>query len=492
MKQKQKYQRFKIKSNLSWLNDLPTRIKSVYLDQLLWKDCFNEVHNTYKRFFFKRKLKKREHVGIWGWNTWCGVHVLPVLVGKRIKTILKNTIEVGFNNLEPNTGLLPHAVIHEDRNFASKPTYKCYGGEHGEAYNLDNILCWAKMAMEYFLQTQELEWFLPKLQVIQHNLDFILDNFTNKFNPVLIYAGIEGDWTECTDWILDNANVNVNFLRTLLLFINSIKRIKQSKKGHYRQIKNLSIAQYQHIYNEMRTSFNNPVEKGGFWSKELGYYIHGNDGKGEIVHGDKYFESTANYFALLWNITEKSQEKILWEYIESHKTQIEMPYPVLTNFHPRTSARRKKYGKTVTNGDIWMVLGAHAAAARLQNGEIKQGTDMYKAIVDYELEHGVLHNCIYQDGSVNDSWDPEIANYGSLYVPLVLGVLGIDAVGNGLKFRLQPLEHMENLKMDFFITGKSYSFNLKWDNGVFWGGKIYERNNQTIKQIEKPDFLLHI
>ena len=52
---------------------------------------------------------------------------------------------------------------------------------------------------------------------------------------------------------------------------------------------------------------------------------------------------------------------------------MEVPYPVLTNYLPRTGARRTNYGKTVTNGDIWMVLGAHAAATRSQSGFPERG-----------------------------------------------------------------------------------------------------------------------
>ena len=70
---------------------------------------------------------------------------------------------------------------------------------------------------------------------------------------------------------------------------------------------------------------------------------------------------------------------------------MEVLYPVLTNYLPRTGAQRTNYGKTVTNGDIWMVLGAHAAATRLQSGFLKEGTEMFKIIVDYEREHGMLH-----------------------------------------------------------------------------------------------------
>ena len=108
------------------------------------------------------------------------------------------------------------------------------------------------------------------------------------------------------------------------------------------------------------------------------------------VHGDKYFEATVNYCALLWNIAPEEYSQRIWEYLNLHHKPMEVPYPVLTNYLPRTGDRRTNYGKTVTNGDIWMVLGAHAAATRLQSGFLKEGTEMFKIIVDYEREHGML------------------------------------------------------------------------------------------------------
>ncbi|NMC07583.1 MAG: hypothetical protein GYA24_20385, partial [Candidatus Lokiarchaeota archaeon] len=402
---------FSISSNLPWLDGIPGRIQSVYLGKLFKNGVYNEIHCTYKRFLWWKRLVSSEHVGVWGWNSWCGIHAFPLLTGGELAGIYKATVDTGFDRTEPSTGLLPHAVLHKDGAFGSQTEYRCYGGQHGESYNLDNMLCWAKMAMEYFLIAGDKRWFTPaKLATIISTVNHVLDASRERFNPLLVEAGVEGDWTECTDWTLDNANVNVNLIETLRLLLES--QVLLGEKGTDRD--------YHGTRDALIAAFNAPVKDGGFWDSAAGHYIHGNDGKGETVHGEAYFESTANYFALLWGIAPESIRRRIWDYIDAHRVPLELPWPVLTNLGPRTGARRKNYGRTVTNGDVWMVLGAHAAAARLQDGYIKEGTQMYKAIVDYEAREGVLHNCLYPASkSVNDSWDPEIANYGALYAPLV-------------------------------------------------------------------------
>jgi hypothetical protein len=435
---------FLIESNLSWLNYLPERIQSVYWGKFYHFGVFNELYNKYSRRFFRRKLLSTKPVGVWGWNTWCGVHVLPLLTRGTFSEALTRTIDVGFNRLEPGTGLLPHAIVHKNDIFGSEPTYRCYGGEHGEAYNLDNMMCWAKMAMEYFLVTNDSTWFThEKFKIICHTLDFILDSARNKFNPFLVFGGIEGDWTECTEWELDNSNINVNLLNALQLLI------EVQKCTGYKSPKNDYSLEYAKIFGE----FIKPYSEGGFWDGKQGYFIHGNDGKGDTIHGDKYFESTVNYFSLLWGIGNETQHQMINQYLDNKHSQIETPYPVLTNYLPRTGARRKNYGETVTNGDVWMVLGAHAAAARLLHGNSGVATEMYRTIVEYETKHGTLHNCIYQHGRVNDTWSPEIANYGALYAPLVLGILGLQLKGEGLEFHLHPLKDMNYLKIRIYPYG---------------------------------------
>ncbi|MHA1682900.1 MAG: hypothetical protein ACTSUE_18320 [Promethearchaeota archaeon] len=461
---------FTIKSNLGWFDKVPGKIKEIYLDQLRWNGAFNEVHLKYKKpLFGKRKVTERTFAGVWGWNSWCGIHTFPLLCGPGIMDIYKATVDVGFTHLEGGTGLLPHAVIHENGIFASQPTYKCYGGIHDEAYNLDNMLCWAKMAMEYFLATTDKIWFdETKLGIVCTTVDYILDNLMEKYNPQLVYTGIEGDWTENTNWEGDNANTNANMLDTLDLLIKCESLLGQKVGKH----------DYQESYDQIWHSFNNDVSEGGLWCDEKGYYVHGNDGKGGKIYGDTYFESTVNYLSMLWNIVPDDHASKIWSFIDMHHDEIELPFPVLTNYKPRVNARRMHYKKTVTNGDIWMVLGAHAAAARLQYGYLKDGTAMYKAILDYLSAKGYLHNNIYPDGKVNDSWDPEVANNGAMFAPITFGILGVKYHAQGLEFNLMNLIGLESLEMDFFFDGKKHSIIVKWGDGEFTRATISDGSSE--------------
>ncbi|MHA1338577.1 MAG: hypothetical protein ACTSRZ_02440 [Promethearchaeota archaeon] len=482
---------FQIDSNLDYLNNIADYISKIYLKKLVYNNAFNEIHNEFKKRLFKRKLVKSEYVGVWGWNSWCGIHIFPLLTSNKIMEIYKNTVDVGFSHLEPENGILPHAVLHKNGIFAGEPTYKCYGGIHGEDYNIDNILCWAKMAMEYFLATNDYEWFnSQKMTIISTTVDFFLNNYRAKYNPALLYSGIEGDWTECTNWELDNSDINVNMLRTLELLIECEKIFGKSYSN--------SNFNYKDIFNEILQNFNKPIEEGGFWHNKLGFYVHGNDGKGIHIEGDKYFESTVNYFSILWNFAPENYSKRIFEYLNKHHEEIENPkpvyVPVLTNYKPRTNARRKNYGKTVTNGDIWVVLGAHATAARLKKGFIDIGTKMYKAILKHSQDHGFFHNSIYLNGSVNDSWDPEVANNGAPYPPLIYGLLGIELKAEGIKFKISCLKNIKSLKMILFLFQIPHYFEISWtsDNTNFKQAIVAKLNENYYSNLTaiKPNSLL--
>ncbi len=467
---------FKIYSGDPLLDAIPSRLETVYMQQLLHNDTFNECYNKYKRKWFKKERISRRFIGIWGWNSWCGIHALNLLTGKNFRRILRNTIDVGFQHTESTTGMLPHAVLHNNDVFASQTEFKCYSGKNGEAYNLDNIICWAKMAMEYYLASADHEWFESKLPTIETTINYILDNFRSKFNDKLIEIGIEGDWTECTNWELDNANVNVNIIEALRLLIESINLLKKS---------NANLQRYQSIRSQLIEEFNKDIAAGGFWHPEKHYFVHGNDGTGANIHGDKYFESTANYFALLWNIANDKNKKELWTYIDSVSKKLEFPYPVLTNLYPRTGSRRQNYGFTVTNGDVWMVLGAHAAAARMQAGYLDIGSKMYNAILEYENREGVLHNCIYFKNRVNDTWDPEIANYGALYVPFVFGILGAQTTADGLELNVKRYLNIKRLQTNLYFRDSEIRIDIEFvNNNSIVGNLEIKRPNNSIENIE--------
>ncbi len=444
-----------LETEAAWLDHIHQVIQTVFLNQLTHRERFCELHTD--------RNGVRKPVGIWGWNTWCGIHDMTPLVGESVHSIMRNTFDEGLNRTERGTGLLPHAIlIDSDGRIGycdgkERVEYRTYSGIHGEDYCLDNIICWAKMILEFFLYTRDREWFtLDKLARIERSTDYILDDLRSAYNPALIESGIEGDWTENTNWHADNSNNNVCMVQCLdqLVQVESIfGRDAQSER-------------YQAIGREIRSHFCAGVDEGGFWLADKGFFIHGNDGAGKRTYGERYFESTANYFSILWDVASPRQADGIWRYLDLHP-EIELPYPVLTNHNPRDSARRMNYGHTVTDGDIWLTLGSHAAAARLRSGHRSKATEMYRAIVEYERREGTIHNNIYPDGTSNLSWSPEIGNYGSLFTPLVEGVLGIRPIDQGLLVQPLALEGMRHLRtmIPLSYAGKAFHLDISWKAG---------------------------
>ena len=454
-----------IDSDVNWFDHIHSRIKSVFLDQLTYQGCFAEVHCP------DESSPTKYHAGIWGWNTWCGIHDMIPLAEPEVCQIMQNTFELGLRHVEPETGLLPHTIIIGPQGtIGSVIEYRTYSGAHGEGYNLDNIICWAKMMLEFVLYTRNLQWFTTeKLAIVEGSINYILDNLRKSYNPHLIAAGIEGDWTENTNWEADNANVNVNMHHCLQLLAGVESLFGSVEK----------VEKYLQIADDISLAYNLLSSRGGFWDEKRGHYIHGNDGKGERIYGDDYFETTANIFAILWGTADQEKTSSIWKFIDSHP-EIELPYPVLTNLYPRSSPRRPDYGHSVSNGDTWFTLGAHAAVARFCSGYIDRATRMFKAIIDYELKEGTIHNNIYPDGSVNADWSPEMANYGSLFTILTEGLLGLRPTSEGLLIHPYPLGGMSYLKMlkPLYYAGKPFYLNVK-----FGGQKLIR---VRVKAVSRP------
>ncbi len=442
-------------SDVKWLDHIPSRVESVFLKHLTHRGRFCEVHVD--------EARGKKPVGIWGWNTWCGIHDMTPLVGAAVHDIMRKTLDEGLSHTEPGTGLLPHCVPIDDdgrigyRQGEKRVEYRTYGGVHGEDYCLDNIICWAKMILEFFLYTRDRKWFrTEKLKAVERSTDFILESLRPAYNPSLIESGIEGDWTENTNWHADNSNNNVCMVQCLDL-LSEVEALLKRKRMRDR---------YREIVEEIRSQFRRDAREGGFWWDPKGHFLHGNDGAGRRIYGEAYFESTANYFSILWKVATPEQSARIWSYVDEHP-EIEEPYPVLTNYLPRNAARRMNYGHTVTDGDIWLTLGAHAAVARLRSGYTRKATRMFKAIVDYELKEGTIHNNIYPDGTSNKDWSPEIGNYGSIFTLLVEGVLGLSPRAEGLLIAPMRLEGMGALRTVSPLTyaGKRFYLEVSWKGG---------------------------
>jgi hypothetical protein len=444
-----------ISSDQDWFNHVHSRIESVFLGQLTHRGRFCEL---------RMDEGGKRPVGIWGWNTWCGIHDLTPLAGEEVHRVMRSTFDEGLSRPEGGTGLLPHAVpIDEDgrigyREGREETYYRTYSGVHGEDYCLDNVICWAKMALEFFLYTRDRGWFdRDRLGAIETSTDYILDELRSAYNPALVESGIEGDWTENSDWHADNSLNNACLLQCLDQLVQ-VEQIfgREARKDRYSE-----------VAASIREAFRADSTQGGFWHEGRGWFLHGNDGGGARVYGDGYFESSANYFSMLWEIASREQEARIWNYVDSNP-EIESPFPVMTNHLPRNHARRMSYGQTVTDGDVWMTLGGHATAARLRAGYATEATRMYKSIIEYELQEGTLHNSIRADGSVDDKWSPEIGNYGAIFTPLVEGVLGLRPEARGLCIAPTPLDGMSRLATEIPLTyaGREFLINIRWKGGT--------------------------
>ena len=152
-----------VASEIDWLDHVRERIDSVFLEKLTHHERFCELRND--------REERGRPVGIWGWNTWCGIHDMTPLGDRRVHQVMKNTVDEGLSRTEPGTGLLPHAVPIDDdgrigfRNGVEETYYRTYSGVHGEDYCLDNTTCWAKMALELFLYTMDRDWFLSLIHI---------------------------------------------------------------------------------------------------------------------------------------------------------------------------------------------------------------------------------------------------------------------------------------------------------------------------------------
>lgn len=344
-----------------------------------------------------------------------------------------------------------------------------------DLYNLSGDLIWVS---NYKTTCEKaLDYMLKRDSNGNHLVEMMTDSHSEKKGS---------DWIDIIWASFENAFVNAKLYHALTLWADVEKQLGDQKKANY----------YSYYASELKTSFNKPIEKGGFWNTKNKWYVHWLD-KDKSVHGDNLVVPV-NFMAIVYGLCDDTIKRnaILDKIEEQTRKENLFFWPIC--LYPYAVGEGNDWQfpfPNYENGDIflsWGSIGVEAYSAYKPELALKY--------VDNVLSRYEKDGLAFQRyGRVNqEGLGDDILSGNSLaLVGLYKAIYGINPLYNRLYLnphltgKLAGTELIYNFRQDklkiglspdnYYISNKQFKIRSKSDFG------FYSEKNELVYFREKTD-----
>lgn len=216
---------------------------------------------------------------------------------------------------------------------------------------------------------------------------------------------------------------------------------------------------YRGFAARCKTSFNKPVEEGGFWSSENKWYVYWRD-KDDVIHGDNLV-TPVNFMAIAYGICDdrNRQEAILGRIENLMKNENLFMWPI--SFFPY----REGEGSGVNfpfpnyeNGDIFLAWGEVGIRA-YENYDPSIAVKYIRNVLKQYETDGLAfqrYDRLKQEGQGNDI----LANNCLSVVGLYRNIYGIQPKHNRLLLDPHLTDELNGTKLKYWLRDQYYDINL--------------------------------
>jgi hypothetical protein len=152
---------------------------------------------------------------------------------------------------------------------------------------------------EVFNLSGDLEWVRKHKKSTETVLEYLLKRDTNKNNLVEVMTDSHtekrgSDWIDIIWASFENAFINAKLYYALVQWSDVEKQLGDNEKAGY----------YADFAVKLKTSFNKPIEEGGFWDPKNKWYVYWRD-KDNSIHGNNLV-TPVNFMAIAYGICDDS------------------------------------------------------------------------------------------------------------------------------------------------------------------------------------------
>lgn len=327
---------------------------------------------------------------------------------------------------------------------------------------------------ELYDQTGDLGWVKMHQQTCEHALDWILqrDSDHNGLVEMMTDSTAQkrgSDWIDIIWASYENAFVNAKLYHALVLWAAIEKQLGNIEKEKY----------YTGFARKLKTAFNQPTTKGGFWDEENKCYIHWRD-KGGSLHG-RNMVTPVNFMAIGYDICDdETRKKIILDNIEMQMQKENLFFWPLCmySYAPGEGNDWQFPFPRYENGDLflsWGAIGVKAYASYRPELALKY----VKNILDQYAKDGLAFQRYGRRGQ-NGLGDDILAGNSLAVVGLYQAIYGINPLYN--RFYLNPhiTPELAGTQLKYQYRKQLLTIDLSTDQ--------YSVSDGRFKIISKEDF----
>ena len=353
--------------------------------------------------------------------------------------------------------------------FTDKGFYEAQWG-----YLLDSNPDLVTNVAELYDQTGDLAWVKTHQLSCEKALEWIMkrDSNDNGLVEMITDSHLQkrgSDWIDIIWAAYENAFVNAKLYHALVLWADIERQLGNASKQQT----------YLAFAGKLKTSFNLPVSKGGFWDDEKKCYIHWREKDG-TGHGNNMV-TPVNFMAIAYDICDdKARTKTILDQIERQMQQEQLFFwPIcLYSYAPGEGNDWQFPFPNYENGDLflsWGAVGVKAYAAYDPGLALKY----VKNVLAQYAKDGLAfqrYGRAKQDGLGDD-----ILSGNSLsVVGLYQSVYGINPLYNRLYLDPHITGELAGTQIFYLYRGQQLSINLDMQQ--------YAVSNNNFKIISGADF----
>ncbi len=169
-------------------------------------------------------------------------------------------------------------------------------------YLLDSNPDYVTNVSELYDQNGDMDWVRTHQLSCERALDWIIQRDKNNNSLVEMITDStaqkrSSDWIDIIWASYENAFVNAKLYHALTLWAHIEEQLGNTQKAN----------EYKNFAEKLKTTFNKPVEQGGFWDEQNKCYIHWRDKDGSL-HG-RNMVIPVNFMAIAYNICDDDRRK---------------------------------------------------------------------------------------------------------------------------------------------------------------------------------------
>ena len=352
-------------------------------------------------------------------------------------------------------------------------TYTAHGFYEVQwGYLMDSQPDYVIVVAEHFQNTGDLDWVKGQKAACERALDYLLKRDSNE-NGLLEMINTSHSEGKSSDWIdviwasFENALVNAEMYEALNLWAEVEEVLQDSVRASY----------YLAAAEKLKISFNKPLEDGGFWNPEKGWYVYWRD-KDNSVHGDNLV-MPVNICAIAYGICSDSVR--IASILNQMETQMQKEnlffWPLcFYSFAPGEGQSGQYPFPTYENGDIFLSWGEVAVRAYARYSPAIALKYVKNVLNRYEQDGLAFQR--YLRANQQGAGDDILGGNSMAVVGLYRNIYGIRPLHNGLYLEPHLTPELNGTQIKYLLRDELYTIDLSVGDYAITVGGVTVRDSK--------------